>query len=523
MVITIRKVLFALIAIILMIVGLIYWYIEILGGITPPEYVNLKAKESLLSKDKDIDNEIQNLLESKSNSFENPLVIQDPFDKAPLTALVVFNTQSEVTIRMTILGDTEADTIENEFPKSLEHRIPIIGLYPDRQNKVIIEQIDQGQVIKSKELSIKTEPLPQKLTDIVEVTNSQEKAVDGITILSGGPFNTPYAFDSSGKIRWFLNVDTEGHGYFPLENGRFIVMTTDSMLSTGKRKYATRLYDMDFLGRLHDVYFIPKGAHHEVIEKTPNGNLLVLSNSLEDHVEDLVLEVDRKTGKVVKELNLGDMITGVYDETADWAHINSISYSSEDDSVILSVRNLSSAIKINWSTHELKWILSDPKLWEKTEYEEYVLKPIGSTVWHYEQHTVYQHKENLDNNPQTLDLLMFDNRVIRNELIDMKIDEDTHRSSVTQYSIDEKNKTVMQVKRFPNSLAYITSNYQLFYDEDRLIANHASLTTGDTFWGEIYEYQYSTGRLLRSYKTKYSFYRAYRQNFDFQSSSKPMN
>jgi len=473
---------------------------------------NWKNFSPKISRDNEIDNEIQNLLKDESFTFEAPLIIQDPYDIAPLTALAVFNTEKEVTIGLTILGDTPFDTFKFEFPKATEHRIPIIGLYPNRENTIILEQINQGEIKERKELKIKTEPLPEKLHNMVEVTNSKGKPIEGITIVSGGDVKTPFAFDSSGEIRWYLNTETEGHGYFPLSDGKFIIMSSDSMITTKKRQYATLLYNMDFLGKLHRDYFVPKGAHHEVIEKKPDGNLLVLSNSMENHVEDSVVEIDRITGKVIKELKLGDIIKDTYDDILDWAHINSISYNIEDDSIILSVRNVSAAVKIDWSTDELKWILSDPRIWKGTNYEEYVLKPEGPTLWHYEQHTVYEEKDDIDSNPETLDIIMFDNRVIRNSLIDVGIEEDLDKSSVTQYAINEKNGTVRQVKRFPNTLAYITSNYQLFYDKDRIIANHASARSGDTHWGEIYKYKYSTGEILRSYKIRKGFYRAYKQN-----------
>lgn len=484
---------------------------------------NDNSVESKILNDDEIDNEIQKVLLNKSYYFQSPLIIQDPFDIAPLTAMAVFNTEKQVSIKLTVMGDTSPDTFEYEFPKSTEHRIPILGLYPNRENKVILEQVFEGQVIKCKELVIETEPLPKAFENMVELTSSKEDAIQGITIVSGGDFKKPYAFDSSGKIRWFLNLETEGHGYFPMSDGSFIIMTGDSLMTTARRQYTTALYNMDFLGRLHKVYSISKGAHHEAIEKSPGGNLLVLSNSLEDHVEDLVVEIDRKAGNIVKKLKLGDVIKDTYNETLDWAHMNSISYNEDDDSVILSVRNISAAVKINWSNHELRWILSDPRIWEGTDYEDYVLKPIGPTLWHYEQHAVYEEKADLDNDPTTLDIMMFDNRVIRNNLIDEKIKEDPNRSSVTQYSIDEKNGTVKQIKRFPNTLAYITSNYQLFYDKDRIIGSHGSIRSGDTHWGEIYEYKYSTGELLRSYKTRYGFYKAYRQDFDFESTNKSMN
>lgn len=487
---------------------------------------NLEVKDSITSQDMEIDSEIEKELDNKNNTFENPLVIQDPFDVAPLTAIAVFNTDVEAEIQMTIFGDTEADTFKYKFSKALQHRIPIIGLYAGRENRVILEEIVDGKVKDTKELKIQTEALPENLQNIVEVTSSKGEAVPGITIVSGQNSTTPYAFDSSGAIRWYVKVKTEGHGYFPMSNGRFMLMNAESMLPTEKRPYNTQLYDMDFLGRVHNIYNVPNGAHHDIVEKTPNGNLLVLSNSLEGHVEDMVVELDRGTGKVVKELKLSNVLKNTdYDETSDWAHINAVSYNAEDNSIMLSVRNLSSVVKIDWSTNELKWILSDPKVWEGTEYEKYVLKAQGDTVWHYEQHAAYPISEDIDNNPKTLDIMLFDNRVVRNPLMNIKVEEEAGKSSVTQYAVNEKNKTVTQVKRFPNTLSYITSNYQLFYDEDSLVANHGSVipAEGQNSIGEIYEYKYSSGEVVRSYKTKYSFYRAYRQDFDFESASKAMD
>jgi hypothetical protein len=51
-------------------------------------------------------------------------------------------------------------------------------------------------------------------------------------------------------------------------------------------------------------------------------------------------------------------------------------------------------------------------------------------------------------------------------------------------------------------------------DEDRLFANHGSVRASedadfDEAWGEIYEYEYSSGNLIRTYKMKHGFYRTY--------------
>ena len=49
-------------------------------------------------------------------------------------------------------------------------------------------------------------------------------------------------------------------------------------------------------------------------------------------------------------------------DTIDWAHLNTVSYQPEEDTVLLSPRNLNSAVKVNWTTHEIVWILGDPKI-----------------------------------------------------------------------------------------------------------------------------------------------------------------
>jgi hypothetical protein len=149
--------------------------------------------------------------------------------------------------------------------------------------------------------------LPEELQNAVSIKKTQEEYLPGTTFMSGGAYRNPYAFNSSGNIRWYLKVETDAHGYFPLSHGTFMLMSGYTMISTESRDYATYLYEMDYIGRLHKVYEVPRGVHHEVAETFPNGNLLVLSNTLEGHVEDLVLEIDRQSGEVVKELDLNDI------------------------------------------------------------------------------------------------------------------------------------------------------------------------------------------------------------------------
>ncbi len=483
---------------------------------------NISITDSIPDVDRKIDLGIEKEIDNANNTFQNPLIIKDPFNRAPLTAVAVFSTEEAAIIKLTVEGDKSSDSIENTFQASKRHRIPIIGLYPGRTNKVKLEIIIAGNVVETKDLSIVTKALPKALLNSIQVTKKSGEEVPGLTMISGQGMSIPYTFDSSGIIRWYTIGKTPGHEYYPLSNGRFIFINEDAMVSSEKRAFTTQLYDMDFLGRIHNIYIVPKGAHHDITEKTPGGNLFYVSSSFEGHAEDLVAELDRKTGKIVKELKLGNVIKKLYDKSYDWAHINTIEYNPKDGSVLISPRNISSGVKINWMSGKIIWILSDPAIWKGTAYEKYVLKPVGPTQWHYEQHAIYQINEDIDNDPSTLDIILFDNRSFRINPAKLNITTGLGKSFVTQYAVDEKKMTVKQVKLFPNTYSNITSNFNLFYKLNRLIAYHASVYQDGKSWGEVYEYEYSTGKLISSYKLKGSYYRGYRINFDFIESNKPM-
>ena len=70
-------------------------------------------------------------------------------------------------------------------------------------------------------------------------------------------------------------------------------------------------------------------------------------------------------------------------------------------------------VKLNWTTKEIQWILCDPRFWEGTEYEKYVLQPEGDFVYQFQQHTAYQLETDLDGDDQTIEVSMFDNHHVK--------------------------------------------------------------------------------------------------------------
>lgn len=110
------------------------------------------------------------------------------------------------------------------------------------------------------------------------------------------------------------------------------------------------------------------------------------------------------------------------------------------DTILISARDIESVIKLNWTTKKIQWILCDPRFWEGTGYESYVLQPEGDFMYHFQQHTAYQLSADLDGNPDTIELSMFDNHYVSGRKSKLDYYDNDDASYLLVYSIDESCK-----------------------------------------------------------------------------------
>lgn len=470
-----------------------------------------------------LDQQIQTELENGEHLFDDPFVILNPFGNSPLTAIVLFQTKEECAVRVIVEGNTDQTDVVGNVEASKLHRVPVIGLYPDKENQVTLQLLDKdGNVTDETVVKIKTDPLPSSMDNIVKVEKSDEPSAYGLIEVSGFGTPHPFAFDTEGYVRWYLSDTYASYGYFPLSNDHFIVMDSDVMIQTYEKPHAQQLYEMDYLGRVYQIYLVENGAHHEIIEMTPGGNLLVVTNSIDEHVEDMVQEIDRETGEIVKSLDMREIFGDTYVNMMDWAHVNTASYNAKDDTLLLSVRNVHSAIKVNWSTNELIWILGNPEFWKDTSFESKVLQPVGDIVWNYQQHSVYEISQNLDNNPDTVQIMMYDNHWDKTRKVDFF--DDLESSYVSLFAVDEKNMTVSQLHLYEGIKSKITSNFTYDAKANRVFSMGGYLAeeTEDGRNGMIYEFDYDSEEILNQYSLRYTFYRAYEFNPDYNTCASPM-
>ena len=234
---------------------------------------------------------------NKKSTLSDPYVVTNPFLISPQTALIMFNTTKKEKVTVTIKGKHNDDLTVN-FESSKEHILPIYGLYGKYTNKVILTT-ESGE---KKELDIKIDDFaPTENAEVLEnkIENSNGEFYFGTSSLGTGNI----ALDNYGEIRWWLNIGYT-KGMTMLQNGHILLSNADNgpdLTST------SGVVELDMLGYVHKNYEIEGGYHHDGYE-LENGNLIILTSKRGGgSLADYVVEVDRNTGKVVKDWSLKDI------------------------------------------------------------------------------------------------------------------------------------------------------------------------------------------------------------------------
>ena len=409
----------------------------------------------------------ENKLEISGYTLDDPNVVLNPYEISPLTALVIFETDEEVSPEVTIHGDSDLTTYTHTFAKGTEHYLPIYGLYAGRENKVTIKCGDE-----EKELTIKTDELPDDFILPTSVKKDESKLNNDLYFYTPSSFGYTAAYDVNGDVRWYL-TESAIWEINRLDNGRLLV-STERLAEVPY--YSTGLYEMDMLGKIYTEYSLPGGYHHDYYEME-NGNLLVASDDFNNDsgtVEDYVVEIDRKTGNIVKTFDLKDILKMTDGKSEnwieyDWFHNNSVWYDKKTNSITLSGRHQDAVINIDYDTGKLNWILGDPEGWSD-EYQKYFFKPVGDNFeWQWSQHAAMITPESY--------VFLFDNgnNKSKNEKDYVKA-EDSYSRGV-MYKIDTDKMTIEQVWEYGKERG---SDFYSPYisDVDYLDKNHYIVHSG---------------------------------------------
>lgn len=442
-------------------------------------------------------------------TLENPMVVLNPYETSPLSALVAFETDEFGSISVQIDGKDEYTTITHEFSQVEEsHILPIYGLYADYNNKVTITFTSISGVVSQEIIYIKTQELPADMPVADITVANTELMADGFTygIMEGGG---SFAFDANGDIRWYTTIEISTMPIKRLENGNII---SGSNTKVELEATAASLFEFDMLGRVVNEYLI-YGAHHEVLELA-NGDLLVAA-SVGDTVEDYIVRLDRTTGEIVQDWDMKEILSDmeyisdpdwqlhIYNnqtvnnpsatETAkwntvakrsenDWFHNNALYYDEAENTIMASGRMKDAIVKFDADTGEVIWILADPNTDWAEAYADKLLTPIGDDFeYSYGNHAVTVADDG--------DILLFDNGNYRSKEIETALEPNDTYSRGVRYSINEENMTVTQVWQYGKELGSVAFSSYIsdidYLDTDHYLINFGGILT-DMATGEAF-------------------------------------
>ncbi len=282
---------------------------------------------------------------------EHLSVLLDPYGYAPLAAIVKVGhpailreevtalvvsvaglTDDDEPLTAVLAPQSEAFGVNFDMSDKLEEGeigIPILGLFPDAENRVAFEVRTKETVYRGAAV-ISTPPVLDLAEETVTLTVS-----DPVRTAPGWTYLNTRVYDGNGRCRWFGRVV-----YRILENGNFL---------SGPHEWS-------WLGKIVHRRVLPPylAWHHDGIE-LPNGNVVLCARNTEttlvngdgetvDAREDYIIELDRETDEVVNAWNLTAFLDvdrytiSRIGPGEDWFHLNTLAYDAHDDSILVSGR-----------------------------------------------------------------------------------------------------------------------------------------------------------------------------------------
>lgn len=461
----------------------------------------------------------EQVMEQLSNkfrfTFESVLIVRNPYGLTPLSCLIFFETDEACRVRYTVKGKTPVyDFMHTTDHFTSRHRVPVFGLYAGYENRIMLELLDgNGEVTAKKELLVPVGKVTKSIDTMVQAVRKNEDTAMPFVFVTGGYSSSTYAFDCNGDIRYFLSRKPRQYGVYPLPDGRFLFTDRNINRPTYNNPHALVLYDMDYLGRVRETYYVKEGVHHWAVAMpgTEGNTILGVTSSLEEKLmEGTMLAYDRSSGETVQMYNLGHYFPKEIQDKYDWAHLNRI-YCQDERTLILSLRNVSTVVKFDLKEEKVIWLMTHPDVYKGTALEDKVLRPLGENFHYFlQQHAVEIVDTGMTDDGQgdVIDIMLFDNHC--NTKRKVKWFDGKTDSFACFYRVDEKNFTVETLKVFPCEMSPTRSNVWFDKEKRRVFSMAgAASSTGKGKKALIYEWDFDTDEEVTRYETDDGFFKAY--------------
>jgi hypothetical protein len=347
-----------------------------------------------VSKSEQVKDKLDKLKRKRDYTFSSPLWAYNPFGTNVLSMYVYFKNSEPTYLKYTISVEDAAipdftRTLYNGESSNLtrKHEYQLVGLIPNMENYIVLKLYNERNQLLNKvtykiDLADISTKAPIKLA--TTTGNSKTQLSNGLFYVLGLNNSSKqkecanYLYDNSGVLR----------GIIPLTNDQ-----SDSIgLIEGKMIYdygVNKLAEVTPLGQVTKIYDLGKYRKHHDFVYDGFGHLLVLAtdpSKQSKSVEDLVLSVDMKTGKVKKIIDMEKLLPQIKkkakkpkgSKSLNWVGLNSIAIAGTND-ILLSSSELSSVFRINQINSEkpeVAYIIAEQTIWKGTNYKDKVLEKV---------------------------------------------------------------------------------------------------------------------------------------------------
>jgi arylsulfate sulfotransferase len=400
-----------------------------------------------------------------------------PSTNAPLAGLLQLTT--DVASRISIQVNDGTNIWERDFfDFATTHSETLLGFKPGRTNQIQVTCYDKYRNASTPQLlTFVTAPLPTNFPTYTVITNQPAAMEPGYTLFiiqRSGSATGDYItlMDTNAQVVWYepltpndLDVRQLGDGNLFIEqaspSNNFVeINMLGNTVNTWKAPTAYPVNDHEGVPTAHGTILYLSNVAKSVTNfpSSTASNAPLVTQSVDDNP---VVEISASNSALLNAWSplavmdptritylTYEFSTGGYG--VDNEHANAIIEDTNDNSLIVSLRDQNAVYKFSRATGKLIWILGPPANWA-TNWQPYLLTPEGTPFdWNYGQHAPELTPQNT--------LLLYNDGNYRACPPAAEVPDNTNYSSAEEFSIDETN---MQVTEVWNS-AWQTNQDRLF-------------------------------------------------------------